>query len=113
MKITRTYPAEKEFTPREIYKHTHNKAKSLKDEKEGLIIEPVDVIFYEEKNSKGETINICSILAKDGNYYSTSSKYFTEEFEDIINLFGAEEFAVKLLKPTSKGGRTFVTCELV
>ena len=113
MKIIKTYPANKELTPRDIYKHTRNSSKPLKDEEDGHIIEPVDIVFYEDVNGKGEKVTICSIMAKDGEHYATTSKYFSKEIEDIINLFGDEGFAVKLRKPVSKGGRTFVTCELV
>lgn len=105
--------ASKELDKRALYKHTRGQSTSLKDVEEGAIIEPVEIVVYDDINSRGENQLITSIIDADGTHYSTNSKYFREELSNIYHLMDPEPFQIRVLKPVSKGGRTFVTCELV
>lgn len=103
----------KELDKRSIYKHTRASAISLKDIEDGTIIHPVEVCVYNDVNSKGEDTTITSIVDEGGTHYATNSKFFREEVLYILNLLAGDDFEIIVRKQQSKGGRTFVTCELV
>lgn len=103
----------KELDKRSIYKHTRASAISLKDIEDGTIIQPVEVCVYNDVNSKGEDTTITSIVDAGGTHYATNSKFFREELLYILDLLAGEDFEIIVRKQQSKGGRTFVTCELV
>lgn len=102
----------KELDKRSIYKHTRAAGISLKDVEDGLKIAPAEICIYEDNNSRGDNVTITSIVADDGKHYVTNSQFFREELEYIIDLMAGDDFAVIVKKAVSKGGRTFVTCEL-
>lgn len=103
----------KELNKRQIYKHTRASAISLKDVEDGTQIHPMEIVIYEDTNSKGEVNTITSIVDEGGNHFATNSGFFREELEYILNLLDGEDFEILVKKAQSKGGRTFVTCELV
>ena len=114
MTNTRIYPYTKELNPRDIYKHTRARGKSINDDvKDGDIIKPSEIVMYEDVNDKGEVIQKTSIVDGEGVHYVTSSKTFNKELDFILDLMKDEEFSIKVLKPKSKGGRTYLTCELI
>ena len=102
----------KELDKRAIYMHTRAHAESLKDVKDGLVITPAEVVIYDDTNSKGEVNTITSIVTEKGEHFATNSKFFREELEYILKLMDGEPFDIVVRKPTSKGGRQFVTCEM-
>lgn len=102
----------KNLGKREIYAHTRASATSLKDVAENFVITPVEIVVYDDVNSKGETNTIMSIIDGNGEHFATNSKFFREELLYINDLMGDEPYDVIVKKPTSKGGRQFVTCEL-
>lgn len=105
--------ASKELDKRSLYLHTRGSAVSLKDVEDGTIIEPAEIVIYEDTNSKGETNLITSIIDKGGNHFATNSKFFRDELSVIYHLFeDGEDYGIVVRKKVSKGGRTFVTCEL-
>ena len=104
--------ASKELDKRSLYKHTRGQAVSLKDIEDGTIIEPAEIVVYEDTNSRGETQLITSIMDADGTHYATNSKFFREELSTIYHLMDPDPYQIIVRKPVSKGGRTFVTCEL-
>ncbi len=114
MTNTRIYPSTKELDPRDIYRHTRARGKSINDDvKDGDIIKPSEIVMYEDINDKGEVIQKTSIVDEKGDRYVTSSKAFNKELNYILDLMKDEEFSIKVLKPKSKGGRTYLTCELL
>lgn len=114
MNNTRIYPSTKELDPRDIYKHTRARGKSINDDvKDGDIIKPAEIVQYEDTNDKGEVIQRTSIVDFEGTHYITSSKTFNKEISFILDIMKDEEFSIKVLKPKSKGGRTYLTCELI
>lgn len=112
MKITRIYPSTKELDGRDIYLHTKAKATSIKDVKDGLVIKPLEIVQYEDTNDKGE-INLITSIRDDKEHYVTSSKTFNKDIGDILDIMKDEEISIKVVKPVSKGGRTYLTCELI
>lgn len=103
----------KELDKRSIYKHTRGSAILLKDLDDGTQIHPVEIVMYDDTNKKGEVNTITSIIDEGGTHFATNSSFFREELEYIINLLDGEDFEIVVKKAQSKGGRTFVTCELV
>ena len=101
-----------ELDKRSLYKHTRASSVSLKDLDDGTIIDPVEIVVYEDVNTKGETNVITSLVDVDGTHYTTNSKYFREELKTILELMDGEPFQLIVRKNVSKNGRTFVTCEL-
>ena len=97
---------------RSMYIHTRGRAISLKDVEDGTIIEPVEIVVYEDENSKGEMMTVTSIISADGKHYATNSKFFRQELGNIYNLFAPDPFKIEVCKQVSKGGRTFITCTL-
>ena len=97
---------------RSLYKHTRGSSVSLKDVEDGTVIEPVEIVVFEDENSRGDTSLITSIIDAAGQHYTTNSKFFREELANIFNIFAPEPFGIIVRKQVSKAGRTFVTCEL-
>ena len=98
---------------RTLYKHTRNSSISMKDVEDGTIIDPVEIVVYEDENAKGEINTITSIIDANGIHYTTNSRFFREELDTIYELMKPEAFQIRVKKNVSKAGRTFVTCELV
>ena len=97
---------------RSLYIHTRGSSVSLKDVEDGTIIEPLEIVVYEDENSRGELQTITSVIDVDGKHYATNSKFFREELGVIFNMFAPDPFKIIVRKNISKNGRTFVTCEL-
>lgn len=97
---------------RSLYIHTRGSSVSMKDVEDGTIIEPLEIVVYEDENSRGETQTITSVIDVDGNHYSSSSRFFREELGSIFNIMAPDPFKIIVRKNVSKNGRTFVTCEL-
>ena len=97
---------------RSLYKHTRGQSVSLKDVEDGTVIDPLEIVVYEDENSKGETQTITSVIDVDGTHYATNSRFFREELGSIFNLMAPDPFKIIVRKNVSKAGRTFVTCEL-
>ena len=98
---------------RSLYIHTRGESISLKDVEAGTIIDPLEIVVYEDENGKGEIQTVTSVIDVDGTHYATNSRFFREELANIFNLMAPDPFKIKVLKNVSKNGRTFVTCTLV
>ena len=97
---------------RSMYIHTRGSSISMKEVEDGTVIEPAEIVVYEDTNSKGETQLITSIIDVGGTHYTTNSRFFRDELQVIWNLMEGEVFSLIVRKNVSKAGRTFVTCEL-
>ena len=102
----------KSLDKRSLYKHTRGSSTSLKDVADGTIIDPAEIVIYEDMNTKGETNTITSIMDMNGTHYTTNSKFFREELGKIWEIMDGDVFQIIVRKNVSKAGRTFVTCEL-
>lgn len=97
---------------RSLYIHTRASSTSMKDVEDGTVIEPLEIVVYEDENAKGEKQLITSIIDVDGKHYTTNSRFFRDELKVIWELMSPEAFKLVVKKNVSKAGRTFVTCEL-
>ena len=97
---------------RSLYIHTRGSSISLKDVEDGTVIDPLEIVVYEDENGKGEVNTITSVIATDGKHYTSNSKFFREELGAIYSLMAPDPFKIIVRKNISKNGRTFVTCEL-
>lgn len=97
---------------RSLYIHTRGSSISLKDVDDGTVLDPLEIVVYEDENSKGELQTITSVITVDGKHYATNSRFFREELGSIFNIMAPDPFKIIVRKNISKAGRTFVTCEL-
>lgn len=97
---------------RSLYIHTRGQSISLKDVEDGTVIDPLEIVVYEDENAKGEIQTITSVISTDGKHYATNSRFFREELGSIYNIMAPDPFQIIVRKNVSKAGRTFVTCEL-
>ena len=99
-----------------IYKLTKASGISVQDAAENLSI-PVNTfaLYNEPKEQRDGTLKdniVLSFTSTDGSKYSTISNTFIREFFDIIDIMAGDSFAIIIKKGTTKGGKSFVTCEL-
>lgn len=97
---------------RSLYIHTRGSSISLKDVDDGTVLDPLEIVVYEDENSKGDLQTITSVITVDGKHYATNSRFFREELGNIFNIMAPDPFKIIVRKNISKAGRTFVTCEL-
>ena len=97
---------------RSMYIHTRGSSISMKDVEDGTIIEPLEIVVYEDENSRGEVQTITSVIDVEGKHYATNSRFFREELGSIFKIMAPDPFKIIVRKNVSKAGRTFVTCEL-
>lgn len=84
--------------------------KKMKDATDS-ILEVAAWIKYSDIDTKtGEVKEILTISTIDGEMFGTVSATFQREFEDIVNFFGSDVGAIKVLTGKSKAGREFITC---
>lgn len=69
-------------------------------------------LVYTDVNSKGEDVEILSILTESGLILAAQSKTFKESFFDIVDIVGQRPFAIRVLSGTSKAGRRYMDCDL-
>ena len=101
--------ASQDFGKQDLYKMTHNRSTSLKDAVGKQIT--VDAwLYYSDVNQRGTTVDVL-VIDEAGDYYSTISQTFINEFLDIVDAFPVP-VAVNVVGGTSKNGRDFITCEL-
>ena len=101
-----------ELTKKEIYAMTRGRAQSFKD-CIGEQIEPAKWMLYTEQNSKGEDVEILSVMDPDGEVCTTTSPTFKDEFLYIAELMDGEQYVIESYNGTSKAGRTFISCTLL
>lgn len=112
MTINVIYPSEKANDKRYAYKLTKARSKAIKELNDGDTVRVLGYCEYEDVNAKGETHNILCIMDENGNTFSTISATFRNSFDDIVNIMDGEDFAITVVKGTSKAGRDFIDCEL-
>ena len=106
-KIKITYP-ETELSREQLYRHTVARGTSLKDVDDGTKILVKEIVSYEDADGQ----KIISMLDEENKHYVSSSTIFREELAKIVDIFGSTGITLVIRKIVSKGGRTYVTCEL-
>lgn len=69
-------------------------------------------LIYTDVNSKGENVEILSVLTESGLVLAAQSKTFKESFFDIVDIVGDRPFSIRVLSGTSKSGRRYMDCDL-
>lgn len=114
-----TFPKDAKLSKELQYRHLVARGESLKNVDDGTIIEIKSLVAYD--NDDG--MKVISILGSKWNaeketfdpnitHYVSNSSIFRTELEKIVEIFGAEGITIRIRKYESKGGRTYVTCEL-
>ena len=106
-KIKITYP-ETELSREQVYRHTVARGTSLKDVEDGTVITVKEIVSYETEEGQ----KIISMLDENNRHYVSNSGVFREELAKIVDIFGSTGITLVIRKIVSKGGRTYVTCEL-
>lgn len=111
----------RELTNREIVKFKEisdcKPLDELTQEKENVIIDVKDLILLAVHNehSENKDYNVCLIVDKDGEKYTTSSTSFIDKAFDIYDDLEGEDVTLKVIRKDSKNfkGKQFITCALV
>ena len=69
-------------------------------------------LIYTDVNSKGEDVEILSVLTESGLVLAAQSKTFKESFFDIVDIVEDRPFSIRVLSGTSKSGRRYMDCDL-
>lgn len=69
-------------------------------------------LIYTDVNSKGEDVEILSVLTESGLVLAAQSKTFKESFFDIVDIVGDRPYSIRVLSGTSKSGRRYMDCDL-
>lgn len=112
MNIVKAWPESIVSDKRMIYKLSRAESTSLQ-KIVGEEITPKAWMVREDMNHKGENVTVLSIVDDSNNVYSTVSKTFMNEFDEINRIMDGEEFSVLVKAGVTKGGKDFITCELV
>lgn len=100
---------------KEVYRMTKSEAMRVQDVEKGVTLTVDKWMLYTEtktaKDGNQSEQRVLSIVSGDTKI-STISNTFIESFMEIVDLMDGEDFAIIITGGTSKGGRTFVNCEL-
>ena len=100
------------ITPKELYLLTKSSKGRGMREVVGQKIDIAAWVIYEDVRSEsGELSKICSILTREGEIYATNSRTFTEDFADIVDMFGGDVHAIQVVERKSKKNRPVLFAE--
>lgn len=92
---------------------------AMKDLEDGTIIEAVGLVQYPETTDTyghDQEVTVTVLFASDGISYASVSESVAKAGSNLIDFLsqtGLEQFNVKLVKSTSKGGNEFLNLQLV
>lgn len=112
MNIVKVWPESIVSDKRMMYKLSRAESTSLQ-KVAGEEITPKAWMVREDTNHRGENVTVLSIVDDSNNVYSTISKTFMNEFDEINRIMDGEEFSVLVKAGVTKGGKDFITCELI
>lgn len=98
------------------YKLTKSSGVMVQEAPDGVSV-PIQhwAIYNDPKESKDGSLRdnlVLSFIDNAGVKYSTISATFIREFLDIVAIMEPDPFAILLVHGTTKGGKSFVSCEL-
>lgn len=109
MTITRT--SNENMDKRMLYKLTKGKDNKSITTVQDELLNIVEFVLFEDVNSKGEEVEVLSLLDDSGEIFTTISETFKADFFDIVDTFKKEDFpTIKVIGATSKNGRNYVAC---
>lgn len=86
---------------------------------DGDVLEVHNWLFYDDLNSKEETVSLLSFQDENGCVYATQSDTFKGSFDEILDIIqdtGGNDrtvFTIKKISGTAKSGREYINCVLV
>ena len=82
-------------------------------EAEGSVLQIQSWVQYNSPDREtGEVKEVIAIETPDGELFATISATFREEFLDMVNYFGSDLGAIKVIAGTSQAGRKYITCSI-
>lgn len=108
----------RELNKKEIYKMTLSPAiKKLSLAKGSIIAVECYCRYSDEKldakTGEMKTVDILSIMDKDGTVYATNSASLQKDFSNICDIMDGEDFEIEVISGVSKSDREYITCTLV
>lgn len=85
---------------------------------DGDLVEVHKWLFYDDLNSKEETVSLLSFQDENGCVYATQSDTFKGSFDIILDIIldaGGNDstvFTIKKISGTAKSGRDYINCVL-
>ncbi len=111
MEVIKKFP--EDMDPKTAYKLMKSPEVKKMSEAEGSILEIDSWIHYNSPDREtGEIKEVIAIATPDGELFATISNTFREEFTDMVNYFGSDLGAIKVISGTSKAGRKYITCSI-
>lgn len=103
----------REFSKVEEYLMTLSKdSVSCKDIEDGATIDVAGYLVYEDVNSKGEQVEMLSIITPNKEVFSTQSATFKESFKNMFEMMEGAQFTIIKKSGTTKAGRPYIDCSL-
>lgn len=111
MEVIKKFP--EDMDSKTAYKLMKSPEVKKMSEAEGSILEIESWIHYNSPDIEtGEIKEVIAIATPDGEFFATISNTFREEFIDMVNYFGSDLGAIKVIAGTSKAGRKYITCSI-
>ena len=111
MEVIKKFP--EDMDPKTAYRLMKSPEVKKMSEAEGSILEIDSWIHYNSPDKEtGEIKEVIAIATPDGEIFATISNTFREEFMDMVNYFGSDLGAIKVIAGTSKAGRKYITCSI-
>ena len=111
MEVIKKFP--EDMDPKTAYRLMKSPEVKKMLEAEGSILEIENWIHYNSPDREtGEIKEVIAIATPDGELFATISNTFREEFMDMVNYFGSDLGAIKVIAGTSKAGRKYITCSI-
>ena len=91
---------------------------SMKDLDNGTVLNAIGVLQYMDTvdtYGKPQEVTITTIFTSDGNSYASVSDSVAKagsNLIDLVNDLGLEEYTVRVIKETSKGGNEYLNLQL-
>ena len=109
-----------ETSPMDVYTMTKSpEITSVSKLADDEVLEVHKWIFYEDINSKEETVSLLSFRDENDRVYATQSDTFKGSFEEILDIIqntGSGDntvFTIKKISGTAKSGRPYINCVLI
>lgn len=109
MKIIET---SKDLTKAEIYLLTKSPLIQTVKNNVGKVVVVKAWCKYSDVNSRGNEIELLSIVTETNEIFATNSKTFMKAFQDIIDIFGNDSTLppITFVSGKTKSDKEFVTC---
>lgn len=109
-----------ETSPMDVYTMTKSpEIMTVSELADGEVLEVHKWIFYEDINSKEETVSLLSFRDENDCVYATQSDTFKGSFEEILDIIqntgGGDNtvLTIKKISGIAKSGRTYINCVLI